>query len=141
MSPTFERSARFLREFMKLPLPQRRAFLRARDDLVEALRSSPPAFPPHLRIKRVQGADGMWELTFAPDGRATFHYGTEIAVGEPPIVWLRVGTHSVLDDSSWARGATPVPTSSPHRPAPKTRTVPESRGRGEEEWAILGSNQ
>ena len=38
------------------------------DQLVAALR-----FPAHLRAKRVQGAQAVWELTWAPDGRAIFH--------------------------------------------------------------------
>jgi len=32
--------------------------------------SAAPAFPPRLRVKRVQGHPGSWELTFAADGRA-----------------------------------------------------------------------
>jgi hypothetical protein len=39
---------------------------------IAALRNSPPTFPPALRIKRVQGTEGVREATFAPDGRATF---------------------------------------------------------------------
>ena len=68
MSPTYEASARVLRELRKLPLEQRRAFRAARDEFVAALQQSPPQFPPGLRIKRVQGTDDVWELTFAPDG-------------------------------------------------------------------------
>ena len=45
----------------------------------------------------MQGTDDVWELTFAPDGRATFRYGPQVRPGEPHIVWLRVGTHAVLD--------------------------------------------
>lgn len=86
-----------LRELRKLPLEQRRAFLAARDEFVAALQQSPPQFPPTLRIKRVQGTDDVWELTFAPDGRATFRYGPQVRLGEPHIVWLRIGTHAVLD--------------------------------------------
>jgi hypothetical protein len=97
VSPTYEASARVLRELRKLPLDQRRAFLAARDEFVAALEQSPPRFPPALRIKRVQGTDDVWELTFAPDGRATFRYGPQVRPGEPHIVWLRVGTHAALD--------------------------------------------
>ncbi len=90
-------SARVLREQRKLPIEQRRAFLAARDEFVSALQQSPPPFLPGLRIKRVQGTDDGWELTFAPDGRATFRYGPQVRPAEPHIVWLRVGTHAVLD--------------------------------------------
>jgi len=34
---------------------------------------------PALRVKRVQGHPGIWEITWAP--RATFHYGEEIRPG------------------------------------------------------------
>lgn len=77
---------------------QRRAFLEARDELVAGLRTSPPTFAPRLRIKRIQGTDDIWEISWAPDGRATFRYGAEVVPGEPHISWLRVGTHAVLDD-------------------------------------------
>lgn len=56
----------------------------------------PPRYEPALRVKRVRSSRDVWELTFAPDGRATFRYGEEV-VGEPHIVWLRVGDHSILD--------------------------------------------
>jgi hypothetical protein len=39
---------------------------------IAALRATPPSFPPGLRVKRVQGTSGAWEVTFASDGRATF---------------------------------------------------------------------
>ena len=98
MSPTYDATTRFLREFLKLPASQRHAFLAARDEFIEALRTSPPEFPTHLRIKRVQGTDGIWELTFAADGRTTFRYGDEVIPGQPHIVWLRIGKHAILDD-------------------------------------------
>jgi hypothetical protein len=97
VSPTYEASARVLRELRKLPREQRRAFLASRDEFVAALQQSPPQFPPALRVKRVQGTDDVWELTFASNGRATFRYGPQVRPGEPHIVWLRIGTHAVLD--------------------------------------------
>ena len=54
-------------------------------------------FNPVLRLKRVQGHDGVWELTFAPDGRATFEYGEEVIPGEPHIIWRRIGTHEIFE--------------------------------------------
>ncbi len=63
---------------------------------ITALRDQPPSFPPGLRVKRVQGASGIWEVTFAPDGRATFEYGSEVVAGEAHVLWRRVGGHSVL---------------------------------------------
>jgi hypothetical protein len=55
-------------------------------------------WPKGLRVKRVQGAPGIWELTssFAgPDGRATFEWiETD---GELAIRWRRIGGHDVVD--------------------------------------------
>jgi len=94
--PTFERPARFLREFRRLPRELQRAFLAALPGFVEALRRKPPAFPATLRVKRVQGQDGVWELSFAPDGRATFGYGEERVAGQPHVIWRRIGDHSIF---------------------------------------------
>jgi hypothetical protein len=63
---------------------------------VAALKEDPPVFPPALRVHRVQATAGVWEITFAPDGRATFEYGAEVMAGEPHVIWRRVGTHAVL---------------------------------------------
>ena len=82
----------------KLTGEQRRAFLAARDQLVGGLRLERPEFAPALRVKRVQGTEGIWEMSWAPDGRATFRYGAEIVSGQPHIVWMRIGKHSILDD-------------------------------------------
>jgi hypothetical protein len=65
---------------------------------VDALRQRPLEFPPALRVHRVQGHDGVWELTWAPDGRATFSYGPEVRPGEPHVMWRRIGDHSILSD-------------------------------------------
>ena len=95
--PTFERAARFDREFRRLPwsssgVPEMLPIF------IEALRCAPPTFPRALRVKRVQGMSGVWEVTFSADGRATFAYGDDVQPGEPHVVWRRVGTHDVLSD-------------------------------------------
>lgn len=82
----------------KLTGEQRRSFLAARDQLVHGLRQRPPEFAPALRVKRLQGADGIWEMSWAADGRATFRYGAAIVAGQPHIVWLRIGKHAILDN-------------------------------------------
>ena len=53
-------------------------------------------FDPRLRAKRVQAYDGVWEVTWAPDGRATFQYGPERRPGEAHVVWRRIGTHEIF---------------------------------------------
>jgi hypothetical protein len=96
VSPTYLAPARFRREFQRLDPAMQRAFLAARDTFVTALSIDPPSFPPQLRVKRVRGHAGVWEFTFAADGRATFQYGSSEKSSEPHIVWRRVGTHDVL---------------------------------------------
>jgi hypothetical protein len=96
--PTFERLPRFDREFRRMSRELQRAFLNMLPLFIAALRESPPSFPPALRVKRVQGRDAVWEITFAPDGRATFAYGEEVRPGEAHVIWRRVGTHDVLSD-------------------------------------------
>ncbi|TAM76737.1 hypothetical protein EPN44_04670 [bacterium] len=58
-----------------------------------------PAWPQRLRIKRVRGAAGIFELTWSfagPDGRATFEY---VSVdGEIAIRWRRIGGHRIFRD-------------------------------------------
>ena len=48
-------------------------------------------------MKRVQGTDDVWELTWAPDGRATFEYGKEVLPGKRHVAWRRIGTRAILD--------------------------------------------
>lgn len=55
------------------------------------------AWPAGVRVKHVEGATGVWEMTWDwPDGRATFEW-IDIG-GEPAIRWRRVGTHSIFRD-------------------------------------------
>jgi hypothetical protein len=46
-------------------------------------------------IKRVEGSDAVFEMTFAPDGRATFEHGPVSAAG-PHVIWRRIGRHEIL---------------------------------------------
>lgn len=101
--PTYEYPEAFFREFRRLSPESQRRFLAAVTQLVAALRERPPSFPPGLRVKGVQGHTGVWELTFAPDGRATFAYGEERQPGEPHVVWRRIGDHSILDRRSGSK--------------------------------------
>jgi hypothetical protein len=94
--PTFEWLARFRADFDALTPEQQTAFLVAVTQLVDDLRSG-RHLRKGLRVKGLQGAAGIFEMTWAPDGRATFEYGSPIAGNEPHVVWRRIGTHSVLD--------------------------------------------
>ena len=57
------------------------------------------SWPKSLRVKDVEGAPGIWEMTWSfsgPDGRATFEW-CEFD-GEPGILWRRVGGHEIFAD-------------------------------------------
>ena len=64
----------------------------------ERYRHDPAApWPRSLRVKRVQGMPGVWEMTWSfagPDGRATFEW-IEVD-GELAIRWRRIGGHDIL---------------------------------------------
>lgn len=98
MSPTYSVAARAAREYAKLTPQDRALFNRARTAFVDALRADPSSLPHNLRVKRVTGHDGIWELTWAGDGRATFEYGDEQIPGQPHVCWRRIGSHSILSD-------------------------------------------
>ncbi len=56
-------------------------------------------WPKRLRVKAVQGAAGIWEMTWSfsgPDGRATFEWIT--IDGQPAIRWHRVGGDEIFKD-------------------------------------------
>lgn len=93
--PTYQRLPRFNTDWDKLPSEQRERFRKAVRQFVDDLTAGRP-FRKGLRVKRVQLTADVFELTFAPDGRATWQYGTEVQPGEAHIVWRRIGTHEVL---------------------------------------------
>lgn len=92
--------AAFTRAYMRLSPAQRAQFKMALQEFVTALleieagRTS--TFPHKLRIKKVKGVDGIWEMTWAPNGRATFSWGQEQQPGKRHVVWLDIGTHNIL---------------------------------------------
>jgi hypothetical protein len=93
--PTYRTLPQFMGEFKKLSEAQQRAFLVA----VVAFRTDLAAgkgFRAGLRVKKMSGHD-VWEMTWAPDGRATFSYGDEVRPGHPHIEWRRIGSHNIFD--------------------------------------------
>lgn len=92
--PTFAWLARFGDDFNALSPGQQAAFLAAVAQFVADLTAG--AFRSSLRVKGVQGAAGIFEMSWAADGRATFQYGSEVVAGQPHIIWRRVGTHDVF---------------------------------------------
>jgi len=93
--PTYEWVSRFQRDFEALSAEQQRAFIDAVAEFVEDMKAGGP-FRPGLRVKGVRGVPGVLEMTWAPDGRATFEYGQSIQNDEPHVIWRRVGTHDIF---------------------------------------------
>jgi hypothetical protein len=95
--PTYAWLARFASDFGALSLDQQAAFLIAVTQFVEDLQRR-RAFRKGLRVKGVKGATGIFEMTWADDGRATFEYGKPAREGEAHIVWRRIGTHDIFTE-------------------------------------------
>ena len=92
--PTRDVLASFWRDWNGLSSDQQEAFLAAVERFVADLKAG--VLRSGLRVKGIRGAPGVFELTWTPDGRATFSYGEERRPGEPHIVWRRVGAHEIL---------------------------------------------
>jgi mRNA-degrading endonuclease YafQ of YafQ-DinJ toxin-antitoxin module len=93
--PTYEAEPRFWRDWERLTESQRSLFLSAVQQMVDDLRSH-RRFHPRLRIKGYQGQSGVFEMTWAPDGRALFRYGSSLHAGDTHIMWLRIGSHDIF---------------------------------------------
>jgi len=93
--PTYARLPAFDADWKALSPADRERFRVAIAAFVEDLGAA-HGFRPGLRVKGVRGRRGVFEMTWAPDGRATFSYGSSLREGEPHIIWRRIGTHSVF---------------------------------------------
>ena len=62
---------------------------------VDDLEAGQP-FRPGLRVKAVQGTGSIMEMTFAPDGRATWQFGAEVTYGQAHVIWRRIGTQDIF---------------------------------------------
>jgi hypothetical protein len=96
--PTYFATPRFYREFRKLTAEQQALFMAAIAKFVEDLKTG--RFRKSLRIKRCQGHKNVWELSWAPDGRALYKYGAEALRGEPHVIWLRIGGHEIFESEA-----------------------------------------
>ena len=93
--PTYAWLARFRADFQRLTPTQQAAFLVAIRLFVDDLEGG-HGFRKGLRVKGIQGASGIFEMLWAPDGRATFEYGSEVVAGQAHVMWRRVGTHAIF---------------------------------------------
>lgn len=100
----FQQTERFANDRYKLSDEEFRRFWQViRDEFIPAAEwhvSDPGApWPAGLRVKSVQGAHGVWEMTWSfagADGRATFEWAQ--IDGQPAIRWRRVGGHAIFSD-------------------------------------------
>ncbi|WIG59394.1 MAG: hypothetical protein OJF49_002141 [Ktedonobacterales bacterium] len=93
--PTREILDTFWKDWSKLTPAQRSLFLDAVRQFVDDLKRG-QGFRGGLRVKGVQGHRGVYEMTWAPVGRATFAYGTSPQAGDVHIIWRRIGDHSIF---------------------------------------------
>lgn len=93
--PTWSKTRTFLEDYKRLPSADKKKFRKAIADFVADLKHG-GRFRKSLRVKGVQGAEGLFEMTWAPNGRATFQYGHEQRPKEPHIIWRRCGSHDIF---------------------------------------------
>lgn len=91
--PSHERTRRFERDWKALAEGDRERFRTAFQRFDADLTAG--AFRPGLRVKGVEGTDSIFEMTWAPDGRATFEYGSPQGRGAH-VIWRRIGRHAVF---------------------------------------------
>jgi len=87
------RTRRFEGDWQALTSEQRKAFVAALLNFDADLAVN--EFRPSLGVKAVQGAPRAYEMSWAPDGRATFEYG-EPASPERVVIWRRVASQEVF---------------------------------------------
>ena len=92
--PTHEESPEFWRDWRKLTSNQKDAFKLASREFRQDLRTG--RFRASLRVKGYRGSNGVFEMTFAADGRALWEYGNDAQPGDPHVRWLRIGTHDIF---------------------------------------------
>ena len=89
-----------MRDYERLTRQQQERFDSKREEFIAdllAMEKDPrEPFRAALRVKKVQGRSGLFEMTWAPNGRATFSMGRPVIEGKRHIVWRRVGDHSIL---------------------------------------------
>lgn len=92
--PTWAKSPEFIRNWAKLSDEEKAQFI----DAVRQFREDLPTgrFRKGLRIRGYQRQPGVFEMTWADNGRALWQYGDEVRPGEPHIEWLAVGGHDIF---------------------------------------------
>lgn len=98
--PTHDETRAFLRDYESLTRQQQDRFDNKREEFVADLlamgKDLRRGFRSGLRVKGVQSRSGLFEMTWAPNGRAVFSIGKPVVQGKRHIVWHRVGDHGIL---------------------------------------------
>lgn len=97
----YEATASFVRDHRRLSRAEKDMFASVRKEFAAAAErvARGGRWPTKVRVKSVEGAPGIWEMTWSfsgPDGRATFEW-IEID-GEAAIRWRRIGGHRIVAD-------------------------------------------
>ncbi len=92
--PTFELTRSYKIDWQKLSPEEQARFAAVLRRFIQDAEHG--RFRPGLRVKGVRSAPGVFEMSWAPDGRATFELGATRGEGLH-VVWRRIGDHSVLD--------------------------------------------
>jgi hypothetical protein len=93
--PTFKTRPRFRKDFEQLSPDDKERFRQAVETFVEDLEGG-GRLRSALRVKGIQGTHGIFEMTWAKDGRATFEYGAPVRAGQVHVIWRRVGSHGIF---------------------------------------------
>ena len=105
----FQTTPAFDADWSRLSTDERRMFKQAVREFSDAcdrfVVDRRTAWPSALRVKKVQGAAGVFEMTWSfsgPDGRATWEWVSVdveengVTVRHPAVRWRRLGTHRIL---------------------------------------------
>jgi hypothetical protein len=95
--PTYDVTPRFQTDYARLSADDRERFRRALAKFIEDLRRG-KGFRSGLRVDGIEGTNGVFEMTWARDGRATFEYGDRGRPGDAHVVWRRIGSHSIFSN-------------------------------------------
>ncbi|HEX3492557.1 MAG TPA: hypothetical protein VHU92_24650 [Streptosporangiaceae bacterium] len=95
--PTLETLPRFEKDWKGLSPEQQDAFRKVvTDAFVPDLMAPDGPFRPGLRVKGVKAHPNVFEMSCDNNGRATFSYVTERVLGQPHVIWRRIGTHDIF---------------------------------------------
>nr|MDT0667593.1 hypothetical protein [Micromonospora sp. DSM 115978] len=94
--PTFDVTAQFEAEYGRLTPAERAAFRAALRLFIEGIRDG-GYFHPRLRVKSYTSINGVFEMSWAKNGRALWRYGDPLPATphERHVQWLAVGSHSI----------------------------------------------